>query len=98
LDKRAKEISVTVGAAKNIADQTNLLALTAAIEAAHAGEAGRGFGVVADEIRKLAEATKQAAMQIEEMVNIIGESTTEVVSGMTSVSLPQEVTSCSASP
>jgi len=84
LDKRTKEISVLVGTAKDIADQTNLLALNAAIEAAHAGEAGRGFAVVADEIRKLAEGTKKAATQIDEMVSTIGESTTEVVSGMTS--------------
>ena len=83
LDKRAKEISVIVGTTKDIANQTNLLALNAAIEAAHAGEAGRGFAVVADEIRKLAEGTKNAATQIETMVNTIGESTTEVVSGMT---------------
>jgi len=83
LDKRAKEIAVIVGTTKDIADQTNLLALNAAIEAAHAGEAGRGFAVVADEIRKLAEGTKNAATQIESMVNTIGESTTEVVIGMT---------------
>jgi len=83
LDDRVKEIAVLVGTAKDIADQTNLLALNAAIEAAHAGEAGRGFAVVADEIRKLAEGTKQAAIQIDGMVNTIGESTTEVVSGMT---------------
>jgi len=83
LDKRTKEISVLVGTAKDIADQTNLLALNAAIEAAHAGEAGRGFAVVADEIRKLAEGTKKAATQIDEMVSTIGESTTEVVGGMT---------------
>ena len=83
LDKRTKEISVLVGTAKDIADQTNLLALNAAIEAAHAGEAGRGFAVVADEIRKLAEGTKKAAVQIEEMVSTIGESTAEVVNGMT---------------
>jgi methyl-accepting chemotaxis protein len=83
LDKRVKEIAVIVGTTKDIADQTNLLALNAAIEAAHAGESGRGFAVVADEIRKLAEGTKKAAMQIEEMVSTIGESTTEVVGGMT---------------
>ena len=83
LDKRAKEIAVIVGTTKDIADQTNLLALNAAIEAAHAGEAGRGFAVVADEIRKLAEGTKNAATQIENMVSTIGESTTEVVTGMT---------------
>jgi len=84
LDKRAKEIAVIVGTTKDIADQTNLLALNAAIEAAHAGEAGRGFAVVADEIRKLADGTKNAAVQIERMVNVIGESTTGVVKGMTS--------------
>jgi len=83
LDKRAKEIAIIVGTTKDIADQTNLLALNAAIEAAHAGEAGRGFAVVADEIRKLAEGTKNAAVQIENMVNTVGEATTEVVSGMT---------------
>lgn len=83
LDKRAKEIGVIVGTTKDIADQTNLLALNAAIEAARAGEAGRGFAVVADEIRKLAEGTKKAAVQIEGMVNKIVESTTQVVSGMT---------------
>jgi len=83
LDKRTKEIAVIVGTTKDIADQTNLLALNAAIEAAHAGEAGRGFAVVADEIRKLAEGTKKAAVQIEDMVNTIGEATTDVVKGMT---------------
>jgi len=90
LDKRAKEISVIVGTTKDIADQTNLLALNAAIEAAHAGEAGRGFAVVADEIRKLAEGTKNAAVQIESMVNTIGETTTEVVTSM--VTSTQQVT------
>jgi len=82
LDTRAKEIAVIVGTTRDIADQTNLLALNAAIEAAHAGEAGRGFAVVADEIRKLAEATKNAAMQIQKMVSAIGESTAEVVASM----------------
>ena len=90
LDKKAKEISIIVGTTKDIADQTNLLALNAAIEAAHAGEAGRGFAVVADEIRKLAEGTKNAAMQIENMVNSIGEATSGVVIGM--VAGTQQVT------
>jgi len=90
LDKRAKEIAIIVGTTKDIADQTNLLALNAAIEAAHAGEAGRGFAVVADEIRKLAEGTKNAAVQIESMVNTIGEATTGVVIGM--VAGTQQVT------
>ena len=90
LDKKAKEISIIVGTTKDIADQTNLLALNAAIEAAHAGEAGRGFAVVADEIRKLAEGTKNAAMQIENMVNTIGDATSGVVIGM--VAGTQQVT------
>ena len=82
LGESSKEIGQIVDTISGIAEQTNLLALNAAIEAARAGEHGRGFAVVSDEVRKLAESSREAAQKISDLISVSQDDTEKAIADM----------------